>query len=313
MSFVYCLYTTSKSARALQIKLIRGARKTKLSHMKRRRNDRSAPTSEPAHRLCLNEGQGRPAPLFPADVTIRGAPRFAPDVTHLRFRIHRPQGPHATCLVTRRANNTLRHRIKRTPVRALSHTAPAAPPCSGRSKPSSPRASATGAASTSSPHLSPSTPRPTPPHPINHAITGQDADDDFLVEEVLDSPTSTSSPAEDVLLVLYSLKPSKNSLAQIWNGKSSRHRLAQAPGQGRQEQEWRRGVVDVVAAETGEWRRRRSEAATDDGEVRLDPRFNGSRPNLPLYCLGSVRLDPFSNFRSGPCSREVRTALPGIL
>jgi predicted secreted protein len=72
------------------------------------------------------------------------------------------------------------------------------------------------------------------------------------VEEVLDSPTSTSSPAEDVLLDLYSLKPSESSLAQIWNGKSSGQRLARALGQGRQEQEWRRGVVDVVAAETGE-------------------------------------------------------------
>ena len=37
------------------------------------------------------------------------------------------------------------------------------------------------------------------------------ADDDF----VLDSPTSTSSPAEDALGVLYSLKPSERSLAQI--------------------------------------------------------------------------------------------------
>ncbi|XP_062223155.1 E3 ubiquitin-protein ligase PUB23-like [Phragmites australis] len=37
--------------------------------------------------------------------------------------------------------------------------------------------------------------------------------DDFL--EVLDSPTSTSSPAEDALSVLYSLKPSERSLDQI--------------------------------------------------------------------------------------------------
>jgi hypothetical protein len=37
------------------------------------------------------------------------------------------------------------------------------------------------------------------------------ADDEFLLE----SPTSTSSPAEDALSVLYSLKPSEKSLAQI--------------------------------------------------------------------------------------------------
>ncbi|CAD6244505.1 unnamed protein product [Miscanthus lutarioriparius] len=43
------------------------------------------------------------------------------------------------------------------------------------------------------------------------ASSQQDAADDF----VLDSPTFTSSPAEDALGVLYSLKPSERSLAQI--------------------------------------------------------------------------------------------------
>ena len=48
-------------------------------------------------------------------------------------------------------------------------------------------------------------------HSSKRASSQQDAADDF----VLDSPTSTSSPAEDALGVLYSLKPSERSLAQI--------------------------------------------------------------------------------------------------
>ncbi|CAD6342750.1 unnamed protein product [Miscanthus lutarioriparius] len=55
----------------------------------------------------------------------------------------------------------------------------------------------------------------TPNHTLRRLIQAcgqQDAaDDDF----VLDSPTSTSSPAEDALGVLYSLQPSERSLAQI--------------------------------------------------------------------------------------------------
>lgn len=61
------------------------------------------------------------------------------------------------------------------------------------------------------------------------------------------------------------------------------------------------------ARAAGERRRRRSEVPSD-GKVRFDPRFNGSRPYLPLNHLGSVGLDPFPDYRSGPCSREVRTA-----
>ena len=97
----------------------------------------------------------------------------------------------------------------------------------GKSRLSLPRASATGAvsrprqaSSTSSPHLSPCTPRPTPPHPISHAVTSQDVDDDFLVEEVLDSPTSTSSPIEDALLVLYSSSRLRVALPRSWTGAS---------------------------------------------------------------------------------------------
>lgn len=48
-------------------------------------------------------------------------------------------------------------------------------------------------------------------HSSKRAGSQQDAAADF----VLDSPTSTSSPAEDALGVLYSLKPSERSLAQI--------------------------------------------------------------------------------------------------
>ena len=48
-------------------------------------------------------------------------------------------------------------------------------------------------------------------HSSKRASSQQDAADDF----VLDSPTSTSSPVEDALGVLYSLKPSERSLAQI--------------------------------------------------------------------------------------------------
>jgi hypothetical protein len=52
--------------------------------------------------------------------------------------------------------------------------------------------------------------------PSKRASSQQDADDgDSLGEEVLDSPTFMSSPAEDALGVLYSLKPSERSLAQI--------------------------------------------------------------------------------------------------
>lgn len=61
------------------------------------------------------------------------------------------------------------------------------------------------------------------------------------------------------------------------------------------------------ARAAGERRRRRSEVPSD-GKVRFDPSFNGSRPYLPLNHLGSVGLDPFPDYRSGPCSREVRTA-----
>ncbi|PAN06366.1 hypothetical protein PAHAL_1G259000 [Panicum hallii] len=48
--------------------------------------------------------------------------------------------------------------------------------------------------------------------PVSSKAPRQEADE-FL--EVLDSPTPTSSPAEDALGVLYSLKPSERSLAQI--------------------------------------------------------------------------------------------------
>jgi len=42
-----------------------------------------------------------------------------------------------------------------------------------------------------------------------------EADDDLYMMYALDSPTSTSSPAEDALSLLYSLKPSEKRLAQI--------------------------------------------------------------------------------------------------
>ena len=65
-----------------------------------------------------------------------------------------------------------------------------------------------------------------------------------------------------------------------------------------------------IIANTPSPRCRRTEAAevASGGKVRFDPRFNGSRPYLPLNHLGSVGLDPFPYYRSGPCSREVRTA-----
>jgi hypothetical protein len=55
-------------------------------------------------------------------------------------------------------------------------------------------------------------------------------------------------------------------------------------------------------------RRQRREGTRESKKVRFDPRFTGSRPCLHLYQLGSVRLDPLIDFRSGPCSRKVRTA-----
>ncbi|KAL6634210.1 hypothetical protein ACP70R_026881 [Stipagrostis hirtigluma subsp. patula] len=47
-----------------------------------------------------------------------------------------------------------------------------------------------------------------------HSSASKSADANELLE-ALDSPTSTSSPAEDALSLLYSLKPSEKSLAQI--------------------------------------------------------------------------------------------------
>jgi hypothetical protein len=141
--------------------------------------DRSVPTSEPAHRLCLNEGQGRPAPLFPADVMIRGAPRFAPDVTHLtllhplsptvtrHLPSHAPRQQHtASPQQACTSSSASPHRARcSTPAASprsttMADTAGTAKrlPRSGRSKLSSSKASATGATPTSSPHLSPSTP-----------------------------------------------------------------------------------------------------------------------------------------------------------
>ncbi|KAG8059048.1 hypothetical protein GUJ93_ZPchr0002g26735 [Zizania palustris] len=47
------------------------------------------------------------------------------------------------------------------------------------------------------------------------ASTSNSAEDQFLFDSVLDSPMSTSSPEEDALGILYSLKPSEKTLLQI--------------------------------------------------------------------------------------------------
>jgi hypothetical protein len=67
---------------------------------------------------------------------------------------------------------------------------------------------------------------------------------------------------------------------------------------------WRRDENGGVES----WTSGGAEVGDNDGKVRFDPRFNGSRPCLPLYHLGSVRFDPLADFRSGACSEKVRTA-----
>jgi hypothetical protein len=49
--------------------------------------DRSAPNPDPMLRSYLNEGQGRPKPLFLPMSTIHSAPRFEPDAS-IQYREH---------------------------------------------------------------------------------------------------------------------------------------------------------------------------------------------------------------------------------
>ncbi|KAG8070935.1 hypothetical protein GUJ93_ZPchr0006g43175 [Zizania palustris] len=52
-------------------------------------------------------------------------------------------------------------------------------------------------------------------HAATTVCTSKSAEDQFLFDSVLDSPTSTSSPEEEALGVLYSLKPSDKALLRI--------------------------------------------------------------------------------------------------